>query len=58
MAYWPYVNVAFGAFYVRQWLSHFDGSVFAALAAYNARTGQRGRMVGSWRRTTTTCLPA
>jgi soluble lytic murein transglycosylase len=38
-AYWPYVNVAFGSFYVRQWLSHFDGSVFAALAAYNAGPG-------------------
>ncbi|MCX7706828.1 MAG: transglycosylase SLT domain-containing protein [Anaerolineae bacterium] len=38
-AYWPYVNVAFGAFYVRQWLSHFDGSVFAALAAYNGGPG-------------------
>lgn len=38
-AYWPYVNVAFGSFYVRQWLSHFDGSVFAALAAYNGGPG-------------------
>lgn len=38
-AYWPYVNVAFGAFYVRQWLSHFDGSVFATLAAYNGGPG-------------------
>jgi soluble lytic murein transglycosylase len=42
MAYWPYVNVAFGAFYVREWLSHFDGSVFAALAAYNAGPGNAG----------------
>ncbi|MGE5603105.1 MAG: transglycosylase SLT domain-containing protein [Nitrososphaerales archaeon] len=41
-AYWPYVNVAFGAFYVRQWLSHFDGSHFAALAAYNAGPGNAG----------------
>lgn len=38
-AYWPYVNVAFGAFYVRQWLSHFGGSLFAALAAYNGGPG-------------------
>ncbi len=38
-AYWPYINVAFGAFYVRQWLTHFDGSVFAALAAYNGGPG-------------------
>jgi soluble lytic murein transglycosylase len=41
-AYYPYVNVAFGAFYVRQWLSHFDGSVFAALAAYNGGPGNAG----------------
>lgn len=38
-AYWPYVNVAFGAFYVRQWLTHFSGSVFTALAAYNGGPG-------------------
>lgn len=38
-AYWPYVNVAFGAFYVRQWLSHFSGSFFTALAAYNGGPG-------------------
>ena len=38
-AYWPYVNVAFGAFYVQQWLRHFDGSVFTALAAYNGGPG-------------------
>lgn len=42
-AYWPYVNVAFGAFYVRQWLSHFDGSAFAALAAYNGGPGNADR---------------
>ncbi len=42
MAYWPYVNVAFGAFYVREWMSHFDGSAFAALAAYNAGPGNAG----------------
>ena len=38
-AYWPYVNVAFGSFYIRQWLSHFDGSIFAALASYNGGPG-------------------
>ena len=38
-AYWPYVNVAFGAFYIDQWLRHFDGSVFTALAAYNGGPG-------------------
>ena len=45
-AYWPYVNVAFGSFYVRQWLSHFDGSVFAALASYN---GGPGNATAWWR---------
>jgi soluble lytic murein transglycosylase len=38
-AYWPYVNVAFGAFYVNQWLTNFHESVFAALAAYNGGPG-------------------
>ena len=38
-AYWPYVNVAFGAYYVQQWLQNFDGSLFAALAAYNGGPG-------------------
>lgn len=38
-SYWPYINVAFGSFYVRQWLSHFDGSIFAALASYNGGPG-------------------
>ena len=38
-AYFPYINVAFGAFYVRQWLTHFNGSLFTALAAYNGGPG-------------------
>ncbi len=38
-AYWPYVNVAFGAYYVQQWLRNFDDSVFTALAAYNGGPG-------------------
>lgn len=38
-AYWPYVNAAFGAFYIDQWLEHFGGSVFTALAAYNGGPG-------------------
>jgi len=38
-AYLPYVNVTFGTFYVRQWLTHFGGSVFGALAAYNGGPG-------------------
>jgi soluble lytic murein transglycosylase len=38
-AYWPYINVAFGAYYVQQWLRNFDDSVFTALAAYNGGPG-------------------
>jgi len=38
-AYWPYVNVAFGSFYIHQWLEHFGGSIFTALAAYNGGPG-------------------
>jgi soluble lytic murein transglycosylase len=38
-AYWPYVNVAFGAYYVSSGLKQFDGSLVAALAAYNAGPG-------------------
>ena len=37
--YWPYVNVAFGSFYIHQWLAHFGGSIFTALAAYNGGPG-------------------
>jgi len=38
-AYWPYINVALGANYVAQWLNHFEGSLAAALAAYNGGPG-------------------
>ena len=38
-AYWPYINVAFGAYYVQQWLRNFDDSIFTALAAYNGGPG-------------------
>ena len=38
-AYLPYVNVAFGAYYINQWLKHFNGSAFTALAAYNGGPG-------------------
>ncbi len=37
--YRPYVNVAFGVFYLQQQALAFDGSLFAALAAYNAGPG-------------------
>ncbi len=38
-AYWPVTNVALGAYYINQWLTHFNGSVFTALAAYNGGPG-------------------
>jgi len=38
-AYWPYVNVAFGAYYLGQALQQFDGSVPSALAGYNGGPG-------------------
>ena len=31
--------MAFGAYYVQQWLRNFDDSVFTALAAYNGGPG-------------------
>ena len=31
--------MAFGAYYVQQWLRNFDASVFTALAAYNGGPG-------------------
>src|SRR5262249_49437036 len=36
--YKPYINVAFGVYYLRQQLDTFDGNAYAALAAYNAGT--------------------
>jgi soluble lytic murein transglycosylase len=38
-AYWPYVNVAFGAYYINQWITNFHDSLFAGLAAYNGGPG-------------------
>jgi soluble lytic murein transglycosylase len=45
-AYWPYVNVALGANYIGTWLAHFEGSLAAALAAYNGGPGNAAR----WRK--------
>jgi soluble lytic murein transglycosylase len=45
-AYWPYVNVALGANYIGTWLAHFDGSLAAALAAYNGGPGN----AATWRK--------
>lgn len=37
--YRPYVNVAFGAFYLAEQRDIFDGNLYAALVAYNAGPG-------------------
>lgn len=37
--FWPYVNIAFGAYYLRWGLDQFDGSVAATLAGYNGGPG-------------------
>lgn len=41
--YKPYVGLNFGAFYLNQQLDTFDGSVHAALSAYNAGPGNAAR---------------
>ena len=41
--YKPYVGLNFGAYYIDQQLDAFDGTVHAALAAYNAGPGNAAR---------------
>jgi soluble lytic murein transglycosylase len=41
--YRPYVGVAFGAYYLSRQLDAFDGSVYAALSAYNGGPGNAAR---------------
>ncbi len=41
--YKPFVGLSFGAFYLNEQLETFDGSVPAALAAYNAGPGNAAR---------------
>ena len=41
--YWPYINVEFGTYYLRQQLDAFDNSVALALAAYNGGPGNARR---------------
>jgi soluble lytic murein transglycosylase len=41
--YRPYVGVEFGAYYLSQQLRAFDGSVYAALSAYNGGPGNAAR---------------
>ncbi len=45
--YWPYVNVEFGTYYLRQQLDAFDDSVALALSAYNGGPGNALR----WQKT-------
>ncbi|MGC8782242.1 MAG: transglycosylase SLT domain-containing protein, partial [Anaerolineae bacterium] len=45
-AYWPYINVDFGAYYLAWALQQLDGSLVAALAGYNGGPGNAAR----WRK--------
>ncbi|MEJ5199728.1 MAG: lytic transglycosylase domain-containing protein, partial [Anaerolineae bacterium] len=45
-AYWPYINVDFGAYYLAWTLKQLDGSLVAALAGYNGGPGNATR----WRK--------
>ncbi|MDT8306802.1 MAG: transglycosylase SLT domain-containing protein, partial [Anaerolineae bacterium] len=45
--YRPYVGLEFGAFYLSQQLKAFDGSVYAALSAYNGGPGNAARWYAS-----------
>ena len=45
-AYWPYINVDFGTYYLNWALQQLDGSLPAALAGYNGGPGNAAR----WRK--------
>ena len=45
--YKPYVGVAFGGYYLDQQIDAFDGSVHAALSAYNGGPGNAARWYGT-----------
>lgn len=45
--YRPYVGLEFGAFYLSQQLAAFDGSVYAALSAYNGGPGSAARWIAA-----------
>jgi soluble lytic murein transglycosylase len=45
-AYWPYINVDFGAYYLNWALKQLEGNVPAALAGYNGGPGNAAR----WRK--------
>jgi soluble lytic murein transglycosylase len=43
----PEINIRYGSFYLRYLLDHYDGNEVAALAAYNAGTGNVDRWGGA-----------
>jgi soluble lytic murein transglycosylase len=45
--YRPYVGLEFGAYYLAQQLRAFDGSVYAALSAYNGGPGNAARWIAA-----------
>jgi len=40
----PSVNVAYGSYYLRYLLDHYEGDEMLAVAAYNAGLGERGHL--------------
>jgi soluble lytic murein transglycosylase len=43
----PQINISYGCYYLRYLLDHYDGNEVAALAAYNAGTGNVDKWGGS-----------
>ncbi len=43
----PQINISYGSYYLRYLLDHYDGNEVAALAAYNAGTGNVDKWGGS-----------
>jgi soluble lytic murein transglycosylase len=53
----PQVNIAYGTWYLRHLLDHYDQNVVATLAAYNAGMGNADRWVAEARARGTTLTP-
>jgi soluble lytic murein transglycosylase len=53
----PQVNIAYGTWYLRYLLDHYDDNVVAALAAYNAGMGNTDRWVSAATARGTTLTP-